>query len=670
MPVTDAEGGDLKLKHLFQPLKIGAMEVNNRIVMSAMDPGFGIEDDGTVTPQMTAYLVERARSLPGMIITGAMPVHPLGSAGSSAVKTVHLWKESVVPGLKEMVGAVHQFDVKFGAQLNHYGLARMPEEAVAASPVASYNAIGMNTRAATRDEIKEFIAAFADAAERSVSVGFDFLEIHAGHGYFINTFLTPLYNQRTDEYGGPFQNRIRFLLEVLQAVKARVGPSIPVGVRMNGDDYIGEGAWNMIEVCLVAPILEKAGAAYISMSAGASSFGTLRATIMPMYEKQGALAHFGEEVKKLVSIPVAIVGRIKDPVVADRLIAEGKADLTVMSRAQLADPEMVEKARRGELADIRYCLADCLGCIEGILRYTEASCTVNARLGREYLLKDEVPGEKTSASKKVLVVGGGVAGLEAARRAAFAGHRVLLCESRGWLGGQVKLAATMPGREEIGDCLPWFERQLNRLGVEVHLNTPVNAAFIDDFEPDAVIISTGSLPEVPLGFLEGLGNIQEIELLLIDELVEDRQLTGDNVLVLGGDQVGLQIADYLAEQGKQVTVVERGSHFGSKLATCDRYYLTGRLIDKGVKRLKGIEKVEILPVDEVWLNTAGGRQHLPGIETIVLACDRRPNIFLAEIAEKKGIPVHIIGDASGVAGEGQGTMMAAIHAGYDAGRQV
>ncbi|RLC92529.1 MAG: NADH:flavin oxidoreductase [Chloroflexi bacterium] len=658
-----------KLKHLFQPIRVGPMEVKNRIVMSAMDPGFGIEEDGSVTPQLTGFLVERARSRPGMIVSGAMPVHPTGTADPATVRMVHLWEDHVLPSLEQMVKAVHQYDVKFGAQLNHGGLAHIPEEAIAASDVPEMNAVGLKTRAATKEELKEFVAAFADGAEKSVRVGFDFLEIHGGHGYLINTFLTPRYNRRTDEYGGSFDNRIRFLLEVVRAVRERVGDGIPIGVRLNGDDFIGQGSWALPEVCRLAPILEKESVDYLSITAGAASMGTLHYTIMPMYEEQGVFARFSQEVKKHVSIPVIIVGRIKSPVVADRIIAEGKADLTVMSRAQIADPEMVEKARRGEIDEIRPCLAECLGCIEGILRYGEASCAVNARVGREYLLP-EIEGEKAAAPRKVLVAGAGVAGLEAARRAAFAGHRVLVCESRGWVGGQLKLASIIPRRAEIADILPWYERQLNELGVQVRLNVTVDESLLDEIKPDVLIVATGSLPEVPLGFVEGLGNIKDIELMTADELLEEQKLTGDSVLVVGGDQIGLQVADYLSEQGKTVYVVERGGHFARKMASADRRYLVGRLIEKGVRRHKNVQKVEIVGTDEVWMITGNDRDRLPDIETIVFASDRRPNIFLAEVAERKGIETHIVGDAAGVAAEGQGTIMAAITAGYDAGRQV
>jgi NADPH-dependent 2,4-dienoyl-CoA reductase/sulfur reductase-like enzyme len=330
---------------------------------------------------------------------------------------------------------------------------------------------------------------------------------------------------------------------------------------------------------------------------------------------------------------------------------------------------MVEKARNGEIAEIRLCLAECLGCIEGIFRQGEASCAVNPRVGREYRIKD-IEGEKKTAAKKVLVAGAGCAGLEAARRAAFAGHKVILCESRGWIGGQLRLAAKMPKRGEMGDIIPWYERQLNRLGVQILLNTPVDEKLLNQISPDVLVIATGSLPEVPLGFIEGLANVNDIELLLADELIEEERLTGDNVLVVGGDQIGLQVADYLSEKGKRVYVVEKGEHFAEKMAHPDRFYLIERVVNQGVKRYKNVLRIEILPADEVWMVDYSGREKLPEIDTIVLASDRRPNIFLAEVAERKGIKTRIIGDAKGIDGVDQGTVLAAIATGYEAGREI
>ncbi len=671
-----------RLRHVFQPLKIGSMQLANRIVVPGMDPSFGIDDEGRVTEEFIAFLVERARSRPGMIVSPAMAVHPTGIADPATVHMLLVSDESMLPSLEGLVRAVHQHEVPFGAQLTHCGLGHLPALAIVPSERPPGTEIGPTT-AATREEIREFVHAFGLAAQRCIGIGFDFIEVHGAHAYLINEFLTPRYNQRTDEYGGPFENRVRFLLEVVREVRSRVGAETPVGVRLGGDDFIGEGGWQLPELCRLAPILEQEGVDYLNITQGGFSYGTIQVNIAPMYEPQGAFIRFAEEVKKHVSIPVGTVGRIKDPAMADRIVRDGQADFVCMARAQLADPELVEKARKGNLADIRPCLAECLGCIEGIFRHAAASCAVNPRVGREHALR-EVAGEKSGSPRRVLVAGAGVAGLEAARRAAFAGHRVTLCEGRGHVGGQLRLAAMIPERVEMADILPWYERQLHRLGVEVRLNTLVDGELLDRLRPDVLVLATGSLPEASLGFVEGLEHIGQIDLMTVDELLEDRRATADTVLVVGGDQIGMQTAHYLAEQGKAVYVVEAGPHFATKLATNDRRYLMSRLAAKGVKQYKKVAKVEILPGGEVWVVASGrtpagagqppagaaARQKLPGIDTIVLAGERRPNVFLAEVAEAKNIEVRIVGDAAGVDDREQGTIMAAIATGYDAGCRI
>jgi pyruvate/2-oxoglutarate dehydrogenase complex dihydrolipoamide dehydrogenase (E3) component len=222
----------------------------------------------------------------------------------------------------------------------------------------------------------------------------------------------------------------------------------------------------------------------------------------------------------------------------------------------------------------------------------------------------------------------------------------------------------------MGDIISWYEKQLNQLGIEIRLNTTVDGHLLDQIKPDVIVLAAGSLPEVPLGYIVGLENVKDIELLTVDELLEEEKLTGENVLVTGADQIGLQVADYLAEQGKQVYVVGYAEHFAASMASNDSYYLIGRLISEGAKRNRRVTNVEILPTDEVWIVTDKGREKLPQIDTIVFADKRRPNRSLIEVAEGKGIQTHVIGDASGTTEEGQGTVYTAIAAGYDIGRII
>ena len=657
-----------KLKHLFEPIKIGRMVVQNRIVMPAMDPGFGIDEQGRATPQLTEYFAERARSGPGMMLTGASAVHPLGAPHPNVTRELSLWDDSVLPSLTEMVKQVHKGDTKFGAQLVHQGLASLPGPTMSPSVVPELVAAGFANREMSSEDIRECVKAFGQAALRCVKAGFDFVEIHAGHSYLINEFMTPRYNRRTDKYGGSFANRIRFLLEIVREVRKKIKDT-PIGVKINGDDFLGEDGWTLPDACRLAPILEREGVSYITVTGGGSIYGTLYMTIAPMYEKEGLLVPLAEEVKKQVSIPVVAVGRIRNPITADMIVREGRADLVAMGRAHLADAALVEKARRGDLEDIRPCIGECLGCIEGIFRRGEASCAVNPRVGREYALKD-IQGAKSPIAKRVLVAGAGLAGLEAARSAAFAGHKVVLCDRRGCIGGQMTLAAKIPGRQEIADIVPWYERQLNKLRVETRLNTEVNEDMLGEICPEVLVVATGSLPEVPLGYIDELASIKDIELLMVDDVLEGNVPSGRNILVIGGDQIGLQVADYLSEVDRTVHIVHKGTQPGTKMASHDRLYLVRRLEGKGVKTYLGVHKVEIKSTDQVWVVSDSGREKLPHIDTIVLASDRRPTLLLEEVAKRRGIETYVVGDACGVTGDERGMIMAAIATGYEVGRQI
>jgi NADPH-dependent 2,4-dienoyl-CoA reductase/sulfur reductase-like enzyme len=346
-----------------------------------------------------------------------------------------------------------------------------------------------------------------------------------------------------------------------------------------------------------------------------------------------------------------------------------------MGRAMIADSQIVEKARRNQLADIRPCLAECRGCIDQEMRSIkrgtpgQVSCVVNPRVQRESVCID-VEGASREHPKKVLVVGAGLAGLEAARRTAFSGHHVTVCESRAWLGGQIRLAAMIPGRQEIGDILPWYEQQLKKHGVTVRLNTPVDAALLDALAPEVVFVATGSVPQVPQGMLDSVSAAQNITMLMVDDVLEHGAECGKNILVVGGDQIGLQAADYLSERGATVYVAEAHEHFAQKLAANDRWYLVGRAIEKKVRRFKNVQDIEIGADDSVVLVTQKGREHLPGIDTIVFASERRSDRQLAEIATARGCKTYVVGDAADVISEDSGTIFANIAQAYDFARRV
>jgi NADPH-dependent 2,4-dienoyl-CoA reductase/sulfur reductase-like enzyme len=360
---------------------------------------------------------------------------------------------------------------------------------------------------------------------------------------------------------------------------------------------------------------------------------------------------------------------------ANEIVRDGRADIVCMGRAMIADSAVVDKARRGDLADIRLCLADCRGCIDQEMRSIKrgqpghVSCVVNPRMQRESVCID-VEGDRKDRARTVLVVGAGLSGLEAARRCAFSGHRVVLCERRGWIGGQIRLAARIPGRAEIADMLPWYERQLKKYDVELRLNTPVDAALIDTLRPDVVFVATGSVPQVPQSMVEAVARAAGIDFLMIDDILEDELETGKTVLVVGGDQIGMQAADYLSEGGRTVYVAEAHGHFAEKLAANDRWYLIARTIQKKVRRFKNVRDIEIGADGSVILRMEGAAQTLPGIDTVVFASERRSERAVGELAKSRGLETYVIGDAADVSSEDSGTILTNIAQAYDRARAI
>lgn len=638
-----------------------------------MSAGPKVDENLEITDQIIAYYAERARTAPGMMAIGATAVVP-----NPLRRGIRLFDDGILPSLTRLVEAVHRYDTRFGTQLfNPGGTGGGAIELISPSGISSNvrdaresgrSPRKQNNRPLSIDEIPGVVEHYANGARMAERASFDFVEIHAGHGYLISNFMTPLFNRRTDRYGGTMQNRARLLLEIIEAVKGAVGGRLAVGVKFNGDDFIGKEGWTLAETRELAPMLEAAGADYLTLTAGL--VGSPRLTIPPLYEPLGCYLELAEAVKPLVKIPVAAVGRIKSPHMAHELVARKKVDFVVLGRAFIADPEFVAKTRADRLDDIRPCLGECRGCAdEHIQRGGLTSCVVNPRMSRELDLVD-IEGAAKSAPKHVLVIGGGLAGLEAARCAGFSGHKVTLCERGERLGGQLLLASKIPARSELADILPWYIRQLDKYGVDVRLSVEVDQAFIELMKPDTVVVATGSMPEVPQHLINIVMNAANIKVLMLDDMLQDESITGMKTLVIGGNQNGILAADWLAEHGAEVWVAESQAHFGEKLAGHDRWYLLNRLAKKPVHRMKNVRSVEVRGSDDVWLVTDEGSQMLPGIDTIVFASDRRADRGLAEVAEKLGLDTYVVGDAHDAESEHAGTILATIQQSYDVSRRI
>ncbi len=620
------------LKHLFSPIQIGTMTAKNRLLMSAMSINFGVDDAGNVTEQLTEYFVARAKGGTGMMLVGGGAVHPTG------LELPHLptlWDDACIPSLEVMTEAVRPYDAKFGMQLMHGGRQSYHDDKVAPSPLPAEAVVKGVPRELTLSEIHEMAAAFGDSARRCRDAGFDFIEIHAAHGYLINQFMAKNSNKREDEYGGSFENRIRFLLELFRDIKDKTGDDFPVGIRINGNDYIKNG-WTLEEALKLAVILEQQGADYLHISAGV--YGSTELTIPSMYVKHGCFVHLAEAVKKEVSLPVFTVGRIKSPEMADRIIKEGKADAVAMGRSLLADPEFANKAASGDLTRIRPCIGCCLGCIHNVLALEPGACVANPDVGREYQVKDEV---RADPPKKILVVGAGPAGLAAARMAATRGHEVVVCDEKGHIGGLARLAAIPPGRGEIMDIVDFLRNELDRMQVEVRLNAKLTEEFIKSVGPQEIILASGSLPEMPI--IKGLFQTK-MTLCTVVDILEGTVIAGDRVIVIGGNQAGLVLADFLAEKGKDVALLNRKRHFGEEMSSNDRFYVRERLKRDNVRLHKQVSVKAFLP-DGAVFRSGGEEVRLEGFDTVVISEKMTPIRKAAELFKDMDIPVHIIGDA-------------------------
>jgi 2,4-dienoyl-CoA reductase-like NADH-dependent reductase (Old Yellow Enzyme family)/thioredoxin reductase len=619
------------LKHLFSPIQIGRMRAKNRLLMSAMSINFGVDENNHVTDQLTGYLAERAKGGAGMILVGGGGVHPTGLElpGLPA-----LWDDACIPSMKKMVGTVKSFDTCFGMQLMHGGRQSYHDRKVAPSALPAPAVVKGVPKELNEEGIAELVAAFGDAARRCRDAGFDFVEVHGAHGYLINQFLAPNSNHRQDRYGGSFENRIRFFLELLVDIKAKAGSDFPVGLRINGEDYI-DGGWTLDDALRLAPILEEKGADYLHVSAGV--YGSKQLTIPSMYVEHGCFVHLAEAVKKVVTIPVIGVGRVKSPELADRILKEGRADVVAMGRALIADPMLPQKALSGNLKAIRPCLGCCLGCIHAVLALEPGACVVNPDVGREYLMNGD---EKAAAPKTVLVVGAGPAGLAVARMAAMRGHRVTVAEEKGFVGGLLRLAAKAPGRGEIMDIIDFLNSEIERLGVSLRLNTDVDERLLDAVHPDTVVLASGSLPDMPI--IKGLFTTR-MGLCTVTEVL-DGKITGDRVIVVGGGQAGLVTADFLAEKGREVVLLNRKRHFAEEMSSNDRFYLRERLKRQRIKLFKQVA-VKTFTDDGVVFTSAGNPVSLEGFDSVVVAEAMTPMRDAKQLLDRRNLDVHVIGDA-------------------------
>ena len=667
---------------LFTPITIGNMTLKNRIVMPAMHHLY--TENGYCTPRFSRYYWDRVEGGAGLIIVGSCRFDDYGAKDNS----MSLRTDDTIPGWQAFTKGVHDRGGKVAVQLYHAG-RYMPKKDVpcggdALSPSATFASYTRETAPEmTRDQIFELLRNYAAGARRAVEAGFDAVEISASSGYLLCQFLSPLTNLRTDEFGGSFENRCRFPLMVIETVKKALEGRVPLILRLGADDFV-PGSNTLENAMAFAPLAEEKGVDLFNVTGG------WHETKIPQLTgdlPRGGLSYLGKGIKSVVKAPVMMCNRIQDPATAEKVLALGRADLVGMGRPLLADPELPNKAREGRAGEIRPCMACNQGCLANTFFDRPITCLSNARCGREL----ELPVEQAPVPKRILVIGGGPAGCEAAYQAARRGHRVTLMERSGALGGQLWQAAVVPARQEFFDLIRFYEENLPRLGVEVRFRTEADAGSAAGY--DEVIVATGGAPnmtELPV-------EENAVPVYTARQILSGEVMAGQSVVVIGGSYIGCFTAQYLAREGslsadelffalahrsdttdhilgrlnrsdRKVVLLEKGKKIGLGFESGTSWPVLGDLnrLDVPFRKLTEVTAITSEGVRAVETKKDGSNEELfYPCDCVVVASGVHPDPGLYEALRAAGIPVRCIGNADRL-----GKAIDAIRQGCEAGLSV
>lgn len=621
----------MQFNAIFQPIKIGPVEVKNRFVVPPMGNNFS-DTNGCLSDQSLAYYEARAKGGFGLITIEATVVHNGAKGGP---RKPCLYDDSTIDSFERVVEACHAHGAKVSVQLQNAGpeghsqFAGAPIKAASAIPTKN----GKETpQELSTEEVYLLAEGYGSAAERAMKAGADVVEIHMAHGYLVNSFISQRTNKRVDEFGGSFENRMRFPRLIIDEVIKRTGGKIAILARINSSDEI-PGGIDIHDSVTIAAELESYGIDALHVSRAVH----LKDEYMwaPTAIHAGFSADLVEQIKKAVNIPVITVGRYTEPHFAELVIQQGKADMVAFGRQSLADPELPNKASEGRLADLIPCIACLQGCVANMFKGEPIRCLVNPRLGYE-----SQPVPAAAEKKRVMVIGGGVAGLCAAYTAQERGHDVTLYESGGVLGGNMRLAAYPPGKGDISNMIRCYINRCNKEGVKIVVNHEVTLDYVRQQAPDAVVVATGSktlyLP---------ISGIDNPDIIAGSDLLDGKRRTGNKVLVVGGGMVGCETAAFLGEQQHDVTVIEYRDTVGADVIHEHRVLLMEDFEAYNIKQVTGA-KVVRFHFDGVEYETADGSIHeLRGFDTVVLSMGFASHNPFADQLEQLGSEVYVIGDA-------------------------
>jgi len=665
----------MKFFKLFTPLQIGSMKISNRIVMPAMH--LNLADNGYSTQRISDFYVERAKGGAGLLFVGGIYVDIYGMG---VPMMLAIDDDKYISKLAEMTDAVHKArdDVKIGGQLYHsgrYSFAKI----IGTTPIsasATYSKFSRSTpREMTLEDIEREQQAFVDSAKRIQKAGFDCVEVCGSAGYLMGQFISPLVNRRTDKYGGSLENRLRFPMETIKAIKSAVDDDFIVGIRMAGDDFI-PGSVSYKDKHPVAKGYEEAGVDYINITGG---WHETKIPQLTMDVPEGCYTYLAENIKKAVSIPVFATNRINNPILAEQVLMAEKADAICIGRGLIADPYLPVKAQRGDIHDIMYCVACNQGCFDNVFAMKPVTCLRNVRAGKE--AKTEL--KPIKEKKKLMVIGAGPAGLEAARIAKIRGHEVHIFEKTDQIGGLLNIIWIPPGRHEFKRMIDNYSYWIQKFGIQVHFNEEVTIETVKEFNPDEVFVATGTTPiKPPIKGIDGENVYWANEALSGDVPI------GENNVVIGGGATGIELAIFLAKYGrlsleafefltfykavelddaldmmykgkKKVTILEMLPRCGANLGKTTKWVLIEKCQKLGVNIINNAKVTEIGNNYVNYVDGADKDQVIESVDTIYYATGVNSNNSLYKEIRALKIPVQKIGDARKPA-----TVMEAVERGY------